>query len=164
MNKLINIDEFTDILLDEDQAFLLSDLDIYDYLDYKTKGFDVNRTKIVIKEMEFFYDAVYIIELEHRVLEHYTKNNKEIPYIRLPKPDMEKTKKAGYIVPSKRLAYTPDFDKMTAKYKIFETYQYHKVINTLKSKIKDKNLTINRANTTTESCLLKKQQLYAYNK
>lgn len=152
--KSLTIDVFTDTLLDEKQSFLLSDLDIYDYLDYKTKGFEVNRTKIIIEEMEFFYNAIYSTELEHRVLEYYTKNNKEIPYIKLPLLDMEQTKKAGDFIPSKKQAYTPDFDKMTAKYRFFETYKFHKVINILKSKLKDEDITVNTANTTAKSYLL----------
>lgn len=133
--KQQSIAEFTMSLLDDSPYNYLSDIDIYDYIEYKTNGFDTPRVKLIIKEMEFHYD-IHISILEQRTLEEYKKQNKEIPYIKIKIIDFKHLKETGETIEdTTKNCYSPDFDKMLLKHLFFETINYNRVLNLLKSKL-----------------------------
>ena len=152
----ISIGRFANILLDHEQTIILSKLEIYDYLEYKTKGFEATRVRLVIEEMEFFYESVYELDLQNRVLKEYKAKNKEIPYIELFIPDIEHFSKTGeFIQRSKRKTVSPDYAKMTLKHRFFETVQFHQVINLLKSKMEPESTNIYSSSIITENTTVK---------
>lgn len=54
-NKFLdkNLDYIKNVLFDYDLDF--TTLDIYNYLEYKTKGFDTDRSRILLNELDFFH-------------------------------------------------------------------------------------------------------------
>ncbi len=59
----------------------LNELDIYNYIEYKTANFNMDKVKILKNEMDVFYMLTYCEEINQIVKEKYIDLDMEIPYI-----------------------------------------------------------------------------------
>lgn len=129
-----------------DYNMCLTKLDIYNYIEHKTKGFEPMRVKLIIEEMELVYN-IYKEHRQQKALEEYQSKNKEIPYKELPTNDIIHTFKTGEKINKKKPRYAvPDFKKIENSFKLLlDELDYKQTINLLKSKI---NLVEKKENTT----------------
>lgn len=111
-----------------DYRLVLNDLDIFDFLEFKTKGFNPQRVKIILRQMDCFYLLTYTEELDSEVMQYYINEGLDIPYLHLPARKLKHT-----IVEEMTI---PDYRKMREKVYPFREFTYHKTIALLESKIK----------------------------
>lgn len=109
-----------------DYRLTLSELDIFDFLEFKTKGFNPQRVEITLRQMDCFYLLTYTEELDPEVMQYYINEGLDIPYLHLPARKLKHT-----IVEEMTI---PDYRKMREKVYPFREFTYHKTIALLESK------------------------------
>ncbi|GHT05616.1 hypothetical protein AGMMS49525_13120 [Bacteroidia bacterium] len=69
----LTLREFLDTITDTFNR--LSDIEMYNYLDIITKGFDINRVKIIINDIEFYCFTTYFFDkIDKESIEIYEKS------------------------------------------------------------------------------------------
>lgn len=112
-------------------------IDVYNYLEYKTGGFNEDKIKIVLNEMEMYYTLEYRDEMYCRAREKYIREGKAIPQIKI------NNKLTHY-----QDEYLDDEDAMIKEMLgPGAEFFYHMAIGLLKSKIKS-GTALDRQNTT----------------
>lgn len=111
-----------DLLFDYD--IVINDLDIYNYLERKTNGFGEERVKIVLSEMDLFYNMTYIENIDVEVENEYIKRGEKRPLIKVA------DSKFGD-------STMPDYKKMREHVFPCREWQYAKAIFLLKGKLND---------------------------
>lgn len=113
----------------------LSLFEAYDYLDFKTHGFETERVKLALDEMECIYDMEYLEDKDEEAISEYIKNNWEIPIKEFPSFDKlsKKFSEKGF-EPTK----CPDYAKMRNKLFFCEDYTYQRITYLLKDKLGSK--------------------------
>jgi hypothetical protein len=104
-----------------DYNMQLSNLDVYNYLDYITNNFQKERVRIVINEMEVFYEMEYCEDIDNQVLDVYHKNGWEVPTMQCEIRN--------------NIEITPLYEKMREKVFPFRDYLFRRTLSLLYSKI-----------------------------
>ncbi|MDR1983601.1 MAG: hypothetical protein LBQ28_02100 [Prevotellaceae bacterium] len=123
IKEIRNHDEYT---FDE-----LSEIEIYNYLNTITCGFDIERVKVVLKDIECYYELNFLERINRESKEQYKANKWEIPQKKLIIPTDWKNprQKQGKEV------IIPDYEKMRNKTHIAAGYSISRAMNMLKKKI-----------------------------
>lgn len=116
----------------------LESIDVYNYLEYKTGGFNEDKIKVILNDMEMYYTLEYRDEMHCRACEKYIREGKAIPKIKIN---------------SKLTRYQDEYlDDVDAMIKDMlgpgAEFFYHMAIGLLKSKIKSRT-SLDRQNATT---------------
>lgn len=115
----------------------VSDIEVYDYLSEKTSGFEKERVRVVLKEMEFWHLAYISGEKREYARKQYEDNKWEMPleprrYIPFTDPEDERNK-----------CQWVDQDAMVKKvFGIADEYFYARAISLLKSKVPEEKSTL----------------------
>lgn len=106
-----------------DYDMQLNRLDIYNYLEHITSNFHEERVRIVLNEMDCFYQMVYLEDIDKEVYRKYKEHGWEVPTI------TQKNKISG-----QEYTYT-DFDTMRGKIYPCRGFTYHIAIGVLTRKL-----------------------------
>ena len=125
MKKLrddMTILEFCHLLLDNETT--IDELSIFDYLEQKTRNWDENRIRIIMRDMDYYYNMEYLEELDAKAQEIYICNGWDFP-----------TKPLDGKIPIPQLETVTDWEKMRDSLFCGMDYLYHKTMWLLKSKL-----------------------------
>lgn len=123
------VKEFLDTHFDYDMQ--LNRLDIYNYLEHITSNFHEERVRIVLREMDCFYQMVYLEEIDIEVQRIYREEGWEYPTIEVKLN--EKRKKL--IGTENDTIIEIDYAKMREKVYPCREFMYHTAIGVLRRKI-----------------------------
>jgi hypothetical protein len=126
-DKIIN-----DLEASDDYYFTeLNDIEIYNYLDHITKGFDIERVKIILWDIDVYYNTDFLERINEESMNEYLKNGWEIPQKEIilfkPKQGKNAGKEIKHII--------TDFKEMRAKTHIADGLSIQTAINMLKKKL-----------------------------
>ncbi|GHT06778.1 hypothetical protein AGMMS49525_15410 [Bacteroidia bacterium] len=123
--QLVNIDETIKTAKELDEYYFdeLAGIEMYNYLDHITKGFDVEQVKISLNDIELYYYSKFLERINDESMKKYLENDWEIPF-----EDIHNIK-TGEIVK------LPDYAKMRHKTHPWAGYSICKVIDMLNSKL-----------------------------
>jgi hypothetical protein len=106
----------------------LSEIEIYNYLDHITRGFDVERVRIVLWDIDVYYNMDFSERINKESMNIYLKNKWEIPQkeivIKHPKNGIEIEKYMGN-----------DYEKMINRTHMCASWNIDRAINMLKKKL-----------------------------
>lgn len=106
--------------------FDLSEIEIYTYLETITEGFDLNKTKIVLRDIECYYNLTFLEDIDEKSHLIYIDNDWDIPY-------REFRNKI-----TQEIISVPDYKKMRARTHPAVGFSISTAINILKMKIAEK--------------------------
>jgi len=106
--------------------FELHDIDIYNYLEKTTSNFDPVKTKIVLFDIEVYYNMDFMERITEESYNEYQKNSWEIPKMKNPFPIKIK---------DKEILEIPDIDKMLRKTHFFERFSIKRAMSLLQEKL-----------------------------
>ena len=116
-----------------DYNILISKIDIYDYLQYKTDNFDSNKIIIILDEMDTLYFMEYLEDINDEVSNLYIHNNWSIPYL----PAIERQINNSHYI---REANTiMDYKEMRNQVYPYREQNFNTAIEILRSKLKGTN-------------------------
>ena len=112
----------------------LTDIEVYNYLDTITKGFDPERVKLILWDIDVYYNMEYLERIDEESMNKFLKNGWEIPYVdkRILQLENGKTFETG--------GY-PDYEKMREKTHIADGWSIMRAISILKKKLKEEENT-----------------------
>ena len=117
------IKEFLDSHFDYDMQ--LNRLDIYNYLEHITSNFHEERVRIVLNEMDCFYNMVYLEDIDSNVQKQYIEKGWEIPTIEI----------IGAKTEGKEVVTVPNYNVMREKIYPCRGFMYYNAIGLLKRKL-----------------------------
>lgn len=112
-----------------DYDMQLNKLDIYNYLEHITSNFHEERVRIVLNEMDCFYQMVYLEDIDSDVQKQYIEKGWEIPTIEI------NLNKIGAKIEGKEAVTVPDYKAMREKIYLCRGFMYHNAIGLLKRKL-----------------------------
>ena len=121
------VKDFLDTHFDYDMQ--LNKLDIYNYLEHITSKFHEERVRIVLNEMDCFYNMVYLEDIDTNVQNQYIEKGWEIPTVDI------KLNKIGVKIEGKEVITIPNYEAMREKIYPCRGYFYHSAIGLLKRKL-----------------------------
>jgi hypothetical protein len=125
VEDLRNKDEYT---FDE-----LNDIEIYNYLGHITKDFDIERVKIILWDIDVYYNMHFLDRIKEESMNEYLKNGWEIPEKEIvfkPKAGKKKGQERKHII--------PDYKTMLNKTHIADGWSIQRAISMLKKKLPTK--------------------------
>lgn len=112
-----------------DYDMQLNRLDIYNYLEHITSNFHEERVRIVLNEMDCFYNMVYLEDIDSEVQKQYIEKGWKIPTIEI------RLNKIGAKIEGKETVTVPDYKTMREKIYPCRGFMYHNAIGLLKRKL-----------------------------
>lgn len=116
LRKLDNADEYK-------YNFNLDEIEIYTYLEKITGNFDLEKVKITLRNIDCYYNMIYLEVVNEESYLMYLQNKWEIPTVEMN----------DFV--TKDIVHFPDYVKMRAKTHIARDYSICQAIGILKSKI-----------------------------
>ena len=112
-----------------DYDMQLNRLDIYNYLEHITSNFHEERVRIVLNEMDCFYNMVYLEDIDSAVQKQYIEKGWEIPTIEI------KLNEIGAKIEGKDGVTVQDYKTMREKIYPCREFMYHNAIGLLNRKL-----------------------------
>jgi hypothetical protein len=106
----------------------LNDIEIYNYLDHITKGFDIERVKLVLWDIDVYYNMDFLERINEESMNEFKRNGWKIPIV---EKHTEKLK-SGKVF---EIGSSPDYKKMTARTHMCASWNIDRAINMLKKKL-----------------------------
>ena len=133
IKTLQRIDEMIKDLRAKDEYYFdeLNDVEIYNYLDNITHGFDIERVKLILWDIEVYYEMDFLERIDNESMNKFIKNGWEIPYTEKRTQQIN-----GNTFEIGRL---PDYEKMRNKTHIAADWNINRAISMLKKKLKQQS-------------------------
>jgi hypothetical protein len=118
--------------------FEFHQIEIYNYLEKITSGFEEVKTKMVLNDIEVYYSMEFLERIYLESTDIYNNENWEIPKIELPKNDLHKYLENKLNIEMK---YRIDYESMIKKTHLFDSMNIMFAISTLKKELEKNNHT-----------------------
>lgn len=132
-----------------DYDIQINKLDIYNYLEHITCNFETEKVKIVLNEMECFYQMTYLEDMDEEVKDKYIENEWEFPTKDLSIPDSPKNGE-------NKTHKVADLNKMRERLYPFRDFTYLSAVSLLKRKMPSQH-TKENSQFKSDICLSKKK-------